>query len=60
LDDPFIGHKIGADAFLENPNVVLATTKYGGHIGYQENIFRYEIWIMKPLIVFLQTIAESV
>jgi len=28
-------------------------------IGYQENIFRYEIWIMKPLIVFLQTIAES-
>lgn len=40
LDDPVIGEAcIDYDLFRENPNIALATTKYGGHLGYGESHF---------------------
>jgi predicted alpha/beta-fold hydrolase len=35
IDDPIIGERaIDYEVFKANPNVVLGTTRYGGHIGY--------------------------
>jgi len=33
---------IDYDVFKNNSNVVLATNKYAGHLGYHENIFTME------------------
>ena len=40
VDDPVVGTKcIDFDVFRQNPNVAIATTKYGGHIGYSETFY---------------------
>ena len=43
INDPFMGEKvIDYDVFKTNPNVVLATNKYAGHMGYHENLENLE------------------
>jgi len=38
-NDPLIGDSgIDEQVILSNPNIILAKTKYGGHLGY------YEAW----------------
>ena len=40
LDDPMIVPSvIDFESIKNNPNCVLATTEYGGHMGYFENVF---------------------
>ena len=39
LDDPIVGNNLNYEAFKDNPNIALGTTKHGGHVGYYENFF---------------------
>ena len=40
LDDPIcIKDCIDFDSIRDNPNTILATSNYGGHMGYYENPF---------------------
>jgi predicted alpha/beta-fold hydrolase len=59
LNDPFMGEvSIDYDVFITNPNVVLATNKYAGHLGYHESIFTMEQWFSKPCIDFLDNLRN--
>jgi len=43
IDDPIIGERaIDYEVFKANPNVVLGTTRYGGHLGYHEDIMSFD------------------
>ena len=54
-DDPIIGwDEKDIQMILENPNIVLATTKYGGHIGYYESYLSNEQFQNKPIINFFE------
>ena len=54
LDDPIIGDKaIDYEVFDKNENVVLGTTKHGGHLGYYESALSDEAWFTKPVFSFL-------
>jgi hypothetical protein len=35
------------NAYSANPNVVLAVTKHGGHLGFFEGITAHSIWYIK-------------
>lgn len=39
LDDPFIATTLDWDVFKKNPNTVLATNQFAGHLGYHESLF---------------------
>jgi predicted alpha/beta-fold hydrolase len=40
LDDPIVGRRaIAFDAFKKNENVILVTSRHGGHLGYHESAF---------------------
>lgn len=42
LDDPIVGaDAIDYELFKSNPNTVLATNKFGGHLGYHQTIFSF-------------------
>ena len=54
IDDPIIGEKaIDYEVFDKNENVLLGTTKYGGHLGYYESAFDNHAWFTKPMFTFL-------
>lgn len=54
LDDPIAhGICIPYDEIKSNPNVVLATTNYGGHIGWFEHNLQPTRWMAKPLTEFI-------
>ena len=56
IDDPIVGSKtIDYDVFNSNENCVLATTKYGGHIGYYESVFGDSQWFVKPVFAFFDS-----
>jgi len=49
LDDPIVTKAVIAyEEFKPNKNIVLATTKHGGHLGYHEHMFKIEHWFVKP------------
>ncbi len=35
------------NAYSANPNVVLAVTKHGGHLGFFEGITAHSVWYIK-------------
>jgi predicted alpha/beta-fold hydrolase len=54
LDDPISAAEcIPYDEIKTNPNVVLATTDYGGHLGWFEHIKYPTRWMVKPLGEFI-------
>ena len=56
LDDPIVGSQsIDYDVFNSNENCVLATTKYGGHIGYYESVLGDSQWFVKPVFAFFDS-----
>lgn len=56
LDDPIIGERtIDYEIFKNNENVVLGTTKHGGHLGYHTSIFHENGWFLEPVFGFLNT-----
>jgi uncharacterized protein len=60
FDDPIVSHKtIEYDAFEQNPNVVLATTKTGGHISCHESIFGGETWYATVALNFFDSFLEE-
>ncbi|KAJ2693463.1 hypothetical protein GGH99_001149 [Coemansia sp. RSA 1285] len=55
LDDPIcIKTLIPFEKFLTNPNIVLALTEHGGHIGYMGGIWPTS-WIEHPVIEFFES-----
>ena len=60
FDDPIIGEAcIDFDIFKTNENVILATTKYGGHLGYFEDVLGDEQWFIQPVFKFLDVYNEA-
>ena len=52
-DDPIISANcIDYDIFKANANVALATTRYGGHLGYMEGVNSQRMWVIDPCIKF--------
>lgn len=61
LDDPVVGEAcIDYDLFKNNENIAMATTKYGGHLGYGESHFSQKCWIVNPILKFLNGINGSI
>ena len=59
INDPFMGEDvIDYDIFKGNPNIVLATNKYPGHMGYNESIFSMKQWHGIPSLDFLETLRK--
>ncbi|KAG1467360.1 hypothetical protein G6F56_004458 [Rhizopus delemar] len=60
IDDP-IAHAdcIPYDEIKCNPNVVLATTDQGGHIGWFEHVTRPTRWCVKPLAEFIVAMFQA-
>ncbi|KYQ89420.1 transmembrane protein [Tieghemostelium lacteum] len=55
LDDPIApGHSIPVDKFKLNPNVILATTPSGGHLGFISSV-DWENWSDKAVIEYFST-----
>lgn len=60
LDDPISpAESIPYDEIKINPYVILATTDYGGHIGWFENFRHPTRWIVKPLAEFIVAMFEA-
>lgn len=57
LDDPICTEEaMEFDSFKQNPNVVLATTKHGGHTGYHESLFTYRTWFPKLAMKYFKAL----
>ncbi|KAI9486060.1 MAG: Alpha/Beta hydrolase protein [Benjaminiella poitrasii] len=60
LDDPVATAEcIPYDKIEANPNIVLATTDYGGHLGWFENIRYPTRWVVKPLTEFIVAMFQA-
>lgn len=60
LDDPISpAESIPYDEIKINPNVVLATTQHGGHLGWFEGNWSPTRWIVKPLAEFIVAMFEA-
>ncbi|GAA5868956.1 hypothetical protein JCM8547_003232 [Rhodosporidiobolus lusitaniae] len=60
LDDPIVDcDGIPFDAAKTNPNLIFATTRHGGHLGWHEGIFRPRRWVAKPVVEFLKALHEA-
>ena len=59
-DDPIVAAEtVPRKAAAANPNLIFATTKHGGHLGWFEGFFRPRRWISKPVIEFIRAIHEA-
>ncbi|GAA5829709.1 hypothetical protein JCM11251_000256 [Rhodosporidiobolus azoricus] len=60
LDDPIVSSDgIPMSAAESNPNLIFATTKHGGHLGWHEGFFRPRRWVAKPVVEFLKALHEA-
>ncbi|KAG2192102.1 hypothetical protein INT46_006989 [Mucor plumbeus] len=60
LDDPIAAAEcIPYDEIKTNPNVVLATTDYGGHLGWFEHNKYPTRWMVKPLTEFIVAMFQA-
>ncbi|ORX62721.1 AB-hydrolase YheT [Hesseltinella vesiculosa] len=59
LDDPIAHHSaLPFRQVKENPNVVLALTSQGGHIGWFEYFVSPTRWVTKPIVEFIAAISD--
>lgn len=59
LDDPVISSKsLNFEMFSKNGHVILGTTKFGGHLGFNESLFNLRVWYMKPALKFFNAYLE--
>lgn len=59
LDDPvLLSNSIDYDVFRGNKNTAIATTRYGGHLGYLESIFSDRSWVVVPCVKFFTALSE--
>lgn len=55
LDDPIVtGHAIPYDEARFNPNVILATTAHGGHLGWFQGSFKVSRWNPRCMVEFAE------
>jgi hypothetical protein len=47
------------NAYSANPNVVLAVTKHGGHLGFFEGITAHSVWWVRALTEFMTVMLPS-
>ncbi|KAJ3241709.1 hypothetical protein HDU81_011033 [Chytriomyces hyalinus] len=60
LDDPVAMSKsIPVADVIENPNVILATTRRGGHIGWYEGFWNLKRWYPKPILEFCSAVIND-
>ncbi|KAJ1734601.1 hypothetical protein LPJ61_000983 [Coemansia biformis] len=58
LDDPVCPEDtIPRSAFRSNPHLILATTQFGGHLGYHESLS--STWLPRPIGEFCAAIFDS-
>jgi uncharacterized protein len=57
-DDPLIEFDFDKSGFERNPNVLLASTEHGGHVGSQENLIMHDMWHIKPAKAFFLSFIE--
>ena len=55
MDDPVIGEVKDFYHFSDNKNLLLGTTKHGGHMGYNEDWLSSNFWFCKPAFRFFET-----
>ena len=59
-DDPVCGSDtLDYEVVKSNPFVAVATTKYGGHLGYIESIFNTDPWYLKVALKFFSGIKNN-
>lgn len=59
LDDPIISAQcIDYDVLRQNSYVAVATTRYGGHLGYQESLNSQRMWVIDPCAKFFNALSE--
>ncbi|TPX76186.1 hypothetical protein CcCBS67573_g02544 [Chytriomyces confervae] len=60
LNDPIVAPSVIPCAdVLSNPNIILATTRNGGHIGWYEGLLFPTRWYPKPVLEFSNTIVKA-
>lgn len=60
LDDPVVSAEtICYDVFKQNPNVILATTKHGGHLGYHESMLDFQHWNVKVCVKYFKALQDQ-
>ncbi|CAG9327386.1 unnamed protein product [Blepharisma stoltei] len=60
MNDPVVTNKcIPYDEFKSNPNLILAVTRTGGHIGWFTGQFKAERWYAHPTLEFLDKAIEN-
>jgi len=60
LDDPVVTKDcIPYEEFKSNPNLILATTRAGGHIGWFTGVKAPQRWYSYPVVEFLETVLEN-
>ncbi|KAJ3083635.1 alpha/beta-hydrolase [Rhizoclosmatium globosum] len=60
IDDPIVASDlIPFSDVLGNPNVILATTKRGGHLGWFEGVFKPTRWFPKPVMEFVNALLKA-
>jgi len=56
MNDPLIGDNgIDEEILLANPNIMIAKTKYGGHLGYYEAFMDTKQFSNKVIVAFLNS-----
>ena len=59
-NDPITGPDgIDEERILENPNVILGKTKYGGHLGYFESFTNSNQFHNEPIFMFLNSFRKK-
>ncbi|CEP17279.1 hypothetical protein [Parasitella parasitica] len=60
LDDPIaLARCIPVDKIKINPYIILAATKYGGHLGWFEYFYRPCRWVDKPISEFVVAMFQA-
>ena len=60
LDDPIVpGKIIPYSQIIANPHIIIATTCYGGHLGWYSNLFLPKRWFGKPVSEFLAALSVA-
>ena len=58
-NDPFMGEDVlDYEVFKGNPNAVLSTNEYAGHMGYHESTLGMKQWHSTPAIDFIEAVRE--
>ena len=59
-DDPVVGPlSVNNDIVLENPNILIGETEYGGHLGYFEHLSNRNQFHCKPILSFMNAFRDD-